>query len=323
MAGIISVGKMRCLQQCATARGAMAVLALDHRQNLRAALHPTAPDSTTAAEMTEFKRQVIGSVGQEATAVLLDPQVGAAQCIISGALPGKTALISAVEETGYVGDPTARKMALLTNWSVAKAQRMGANAVKLLIYYHPDAPTAGEIEDLVRKLVDDCARVELPLFLEPLSYSPDPAVKKLSPKERRRVVIETAHRMTALGVDILKAEFPVDIQAESDERVWAEACAELSGASKAPWVLLSASAGYETFLRMVTVACQQGASGVAVGRAVWQEAPPLSGEARRQFLDDVARPRMARITALCDALARPWSDFYTAPQVDENWYQRY
>jgi hypothetical protein len=37
----------------------------------------------------------------------------------------------------------------------------------------------------------------------------------------------------------------------------------------------------------------------------------------------VARARMARLTALCDALARPWTEFYSAPGIDSQWYARY
>jgi tagatose 1,6-diphosphate aldolase len=293
----LSIGKLRSLQQCATSRGALAVLALDHRNNLRNALRPEAPDTVTPAELTTFKQD--------------------------GALPGHIGLVVAVEESGYTGDPGARLSRIAPDWSVAKTRRMGANAVKLLVYYHPDAPTALEIESLVRQVAADCAAQDLPLMLEPLSYSPDQSRKKLSPGERRRVVVETARHLVMPGVDILKAEFPLDITAEPDETVWAEACAELSAASAAPWVLLSASVDYETYLRQVVVACQAGASGVAVGRAVWKEAVELTGEARAAFLHGLARERMARITALCDALARPWSDIFTPPAVDATWSASY
>lgn len=319
----LSIGKIRGLQQCATPHGAIAVLALDHRNNLRAALNPTDPSAVSSAEMSAFKTEVIRALAPHASAALLDPQVGAAQCIAAGALPGTTGLVVAVEATGYTGDPGARKSQVLPGWSVSRVRRMGGSAVKLLVYYHPDAPTAAENEALVREVAESCREADIPLFLEPLSYSPDPAVKKLSPAERRRVVIETARRLVVPGVDVLKAEFPLDIKAEPDEKMWAEACAELSAASPAPWVLLSASVDYATFLRQVVVACQSGASGVAVGRAVWQEAPTLSGTERSAFLREIAAPRMARVTELVDALAKPWTDFYQSAPVDDAWYAAY
>jgi tagatose 1,6-diphosphate aldolase len=319
----ISIGKLRSLQQTSTRRGVFAICALDHRNNLRNALNPLSPASVPLAAMVAFKCQVVEALAPASSAVLLDPEIGGAQNIAAGTLPGGVGLIMAVEATGYGGEPTARQSLVLAGWSIAKTRRMGASAVKLLVYYHPDGDTAPEIEALVAQVAEDCRAQDLALFLEPLSYSLDPVEKKLSPAERRRVVIETARRLVMPGVDVLKAEFPLDIKSDSDERTWAEACAELSQASRAPWILLSASVDFETYLRQVTVACQQGASGVAVGRAVWQEAPGLAGAERLNFLDQVARLRMQRLTALCEALARPWSDFYQAASIDDNWYRSY
>jgi tagatose 1,6-diphosphate aldolase len=90
-----------------------------------------------------------------------------------------------------------------------------------------------------------------------------------------------------------------------------------------PLVLLSASVDYATYLRQVTVACRTGASGVAAGRAVWQEAPGLTGEARQAFLSGSARKRMTHLTELCDVIARPWASFYTAPTAGSDWYASY
>lgn len=298
-------GKQRGLQQCATSRGVLAILAIDQRNALRQALRPQAPDSVSPDEMTAFKRDVVAGIAPAATAVLLDPEFGAEQCIASGALPGRVGLLVSLEATGYTGDPQARQARLLPGWDAARLRRMGASAAKLLVYYHPDAPTAAETETLVRQVADDCAAHELPLFLEPLSYSLEPARKALTPDERRWVVIKSAKRLSRLGVDVLKAEFPLDVKAEPDEREWAAACAELTAASAVPWVLLSAGVDFDTYLRQVNVACRAGASGVAVGRAVWKEATALTGQARVDFLRATAFERMARVAALCEALARP------------------
>jgi tagatose-1,6-bisphosphate aldolase len=319
----LSLGKMRGLQQCATKHGSLAILALDHRNNLQKALNPTSPESVTYDEMVSFKNQVVTSLGSTASAILLDPEVGAAQCISAGVLPGTIGLITALEATSYTGDSYDRRSNILSGWSVGKAKRMGSSAIKLLVYYHPDASSASYIEDLVHQVAQDCRDQDIPLFLEPLSYSPDPNQKKLHSEEIRRVVLETARRLTIPGVDILKAEFPLDIKTEPDEKRWAEACAELTSVSRVPWVLLSASVNFETYLRQVIIACEQGASGVAVGRAVWQEAVNLSGHDRVRFLDQVAHLRMVRISDLCDTLAKPWTDFYTALPVEQNWYLKY
>ena len=319
----LTPGKLRGLQRCATQRGAIAVLALDHRNNLRRALHPDNPEVTTADELSALKQEITRAVSPVATATLLDPEFGAAQCVAAGALPRDVGLIVSLEATGYTGDPAARQSRILPGWSVAKAKRMGADAVKLLVYYHPQASTADAIEALVREVASACAAQDLTLFLEVLTYAPDPTQRKLTGDARHQAIIEAARRLTPLGCDALKAEFPLDITAEPDEHAWAEACTALTQASAVPWVLLSAGVSYETYLRQVTVACQAGASGVAVGRAVWKEATSLAGKARTAFLSEVARERMARVTALCHALARPWTAIYAPEPVSEDWYRIY
>jgi len=316
----LTIGKIRGLQQCTSPRGAFTCLALDHRQNLRRALDPQNPDSVPDSVLTDFKLAVTAALAGEATAVLLDPEYSAAQAVAAGVIPKRIGLVVAVEATGYGGEPTARQSQILPGWSVEKAKRMGASMIKLLVYYHPDSPTAADIEAFTRQVADDCQKHDLGLMLEPLSYSL--ASEKLTSDEKRYVVIETARKLTPLGIDVLKAEFPLDT-GNSDETAWAAACAEVSAASLVPWILLSAAVDFETYLRQVTAACNAGASGIAVGRAVWKEAVEMPPEARAAFLRNTARPRLARLTALCTALAKPWTDFYPAPRVDGNWYANY
>jgi tagatose-1,6-bisphosphate aldolase len=155
-------------------------------------------------------------------------------------------------------------------------------------------------------------------MLEPLSYSLTD--QNLSSTEKRYVVVETARRLTAIpGVDLFKAEFPLDI---ADDSEWAAACADVSTASSVPWILLSGAASFSTYLRQVATACQAGASGIAVGRAVWQEAVHMQATERSAFLLKTARSRLARLSALCQALARPWMDYFAA-DAPLGWYKTY
>jgi tagatose 1,6-diphosphate aldolase len=312
----LTIGKLRALQQISSDRGTITALALDHRQNLRKAN----PAFVNDEELSRFKLDATSILASKATAVLLDPEVSAAQAIASHAIPSNVGLVVAVESTGYTGDATARQAQIIPGWSVEKAKRMGASAVKLLVYYHPDSATAKEIEDFVSKVGEDCIKHDLVLMLEPLSYSLDEN-KKLSPEEKRHVVAETAKRLTPLHVDILKAEFPLDGN-DLDESKWLDACKEISSASVAPWILLSAAVDYETFLRQVIVACNAGANGIAVGRAVWKEAVTMQAEERSRFLQTIASQRISRLTSLCRALAKPYTDFYTA-EAPFDWYQTY
>ena len=312
----ISIGKLRGLQQISSQRGTFTTLAIDHRQNLRKAN----PAFVSDEELLRFKLDVTSALASKATSVLLDPEVSAAQAITQRAIPNNVGLIVAVESTGYTGDATARHAQIIPGWSVEKARRMGASAVKLLVYYHPDSSSAKEIEDFTSVIAEDCKKHDLVLMLEPLSYSLDEN-KKLTSEEKRYVVVETAKRLTPLNIDILKAEFPVDVT-EIDESKWMQVCKEISSASITPWILLSAAVDYETFLQQVMTACNAGASGIAVGRAVWKEAVTMNGDERMKFLRTTARQRMARLTSLCHALAKPYTDFYTA-DAPFDWYKSY
>ena len=150
------LGTRRGLASCASAGGRFVVLALDHRQNLRRELRPDDPEAVTYDEMVDFKLAVIRALATDATGILLDPEIGAAQAIAHGAFPPSTGLIVAIEATGYEGPSTARVSRVLPGWSVAAAKRIGASAAKLLIYYHPDASNADGQERLVADVAGVC-----------------------------------------------------------------------------------------------------------------------------------------------------------------------
>lgn len=319
------LGARRGLAACASDRGTFAVLALDHRQNLRRELRPDDPASVTYDQMVEFKRAVVRALAPVATGTLLDPEIGAAQCIADGSMPARAGLLVAIEATGYLGPSTARVSRVLDGWSVEQAKRMGASAAKLLVYYHPDAANAADQERLVAEVGAACRDADLALFVEPLSFSLVEG-EKLTGEARRQVVVETARRLSPLGGDVLKAEFPYD-PAVTDRGRWLEACAELDAASSLPWVLLSGGVDDVTFEAQVETACRAGASGVLVGRSVWAEAATLAPEARDRFLATEGRARLGRLVDLVDRLGRPWherpSRVADAPPPGDGWYREY
>jgi tagatose-1,6-bisphosphate aldolase len=317
------LGTMRGLDACSSPAGTFTVLALDHRQNLRKELRPADPSSVSRDEMVEFKRAVVRALGTAGTGVLLDPEIGVAPAIADGSLPGRAGLIVAVEATGYAGPPEARVSRVLPGWSVGQVKRIGASAAKLLVYYNPDAPNAADQERLVADVADACRAADLALFLEPLSFGLDGG--KLTGEARRRVVVETARRLSAAGPDVLKMEFPYDAGV-TDEARWRDACAELDAASPLPWVLLSGGVDDATFERQVAVACRAGASGVLVGRSVWAEAATMPAAARDAFLETTGRSRLARLVSLVDDVAAPWRPRWEAARRPEapgpDWYER-
>ncbi len=319
------LGTRRGLDACASPRGTFAVLALDHRQNLRKELHPESPQETTYEEMVAFKRAVIRALAPHATGSLLDPEIGAAQCIADGSLPGRAGLLVAIEATGYAGKAAARISRVLPGWSVEQAKRLGASAAKLLVYYHPDAPNAADQERFVADVAAQCRAADFALFVEPLGFDPVTG-GKLTGEARRHCVTETARRLTAIGGDILKAEFPYDV-AVTDRAAWADACAELDAASAVPWVLLSGGVDDATFERQVAAACAAGASGVLVGRSVWAPSATMPPAERDAWLTAEGRRRLDRLVSLVDAVGRPWHARPNAVSASaapaDGWYRAY
>ncbi len=320
-----TIGKIRRLQQCATPNGRFVILAIDHRDNLQEMLQKAHGSPMGYAEMVTFKQTVTAALQETFSAVLLDPLYGAAQGIVTGAVPGGTGLLLCIESSGYSGEPTLRETAVLPQWRVAKIARMGGTGVKMLLYYHPDAPNVAAQEAVVQQVAADCQKHEVPFFLEPIVYSLDPQATSLPTAEKRQLVLAAARRLTPLGVDILKAEFPINIADEPDESVWAAACVELTAASSVPWVLLSAGVAYDAFMRQATIACQAGCSGVMVGRAVWQEAIRLQGAKRERFLRETTVARMRQLGKICEEYGRSWTavDPDLANIVNQDWYQSY
>jgi tagatose 1,6-diphosphate aldolase len=319
------LGTRRGLDACASLRGTFAVLALDHRQNLRKELHPERPEIATYDEMVDFKRAVVRALAPHATGSLLDPEIGAAQCIADGSLPGSAGLLVAIEATGFEGPADARVSRILPGWSVEQAKRLGASAAKLLVYYHHEASNAADQERLVADVAEACRAADLPLFIEPLGFDPASG-GKLAGDARRRGVVETARRLTAIGGDVMKAEFPYDASV-SEPAAWADACAELNAASRLPWVLLSGGVDDDTFERQVATACDAGASGVLVGRSVWAPAATMSAAERDAWLAGEGRRRLERLVRLVDERGTPWharpNSVTGAPVPVQGWYREY
>jgi tagatose-1,6-bisphosphate aldolase len=317
-----SIGKYRHLGQCSTSGGHFIVLAIDHRDNLLASLNKHAPQPLTPDEFTAFKQQVMRHLIPASSAVLTDPEHGIGPGIASGVIGGQVGLLAPLELTDYTPHPSRRVTNFIPGWSVAKIKRVGGSGVKLLLYYHPEAKNAQGQRDIVARIVDACAQHDIPFFLEPITYSLDEN-KPLDNAELRQIVIESARTFSGMGVDVLKVEFPLDVQREPDEAVWSAALHDLSAACQVPWALLSGGVDYPTFRRQVDLACKVGASGVIVGRAVWAEAVTFQGEDRERFLANEARQRMDELAAICTANATPWRAKVSAPEAGPGWYERY
>jgi tagatose 1,6-diphosphate aldolase len=312
----LTPGRWRGLKATSAPGGTFSILAFDQRGNYRAML-PAEADFATAARI---KTEVVTALANRVTAVLLDPVYGLDAAL---ALPGNCGLLMPIEKTGYAGSPTERRIDFMPGWDAGMMKNVGASAAKLLVYYHPDASDA--LDTTIQQIADACHAVDLPLFIEPLSYSIDESLPDKSAAfaaQRPRLVRDTAARLSRMA-DVLKLEFPVNIAFEKDEAVWRRACEAVSQAAAVPWTLLSAGVDFPDFERQVSVACLAGASGFVGGRAIWKESITMTPEERAHFLQNEGSRRLDRLREIVERAARPWTDFYTPVRYGEDWYAAY
>jgi len=317
-----TIGKYRHFIQTSTPAGHIAILAIDHRANLHQMLNQSAGAILSNEEFTDFKTLLMQHVLPPASGLLCDPAssigVGIAQRLIAG----HQGIIAPIELTNYDLHPSQRDMDWIPNWSIAKLKRIGGAGVKMLLPYHPKSDTADHKRTIVADIIRQCAEHDIPYYLEPIVHSLNPN-KKLDNTELLDVVLEMATTFSEMGVDFLKMQFPVDAKQSNDEAEWQSACEQLDSACTVPWALLSAGVTYDVFQRQAKVACQAGASGVIVGRAVWAEAVTLQDGARVKFLKTTAQQRMATLAQICADYATAWYDRVDPPHSSWTWYEEY
>jgi tagatose 1,6-diphosphate aldolase len=326
----LTLGKLRGLQELTNEQGLFTITAMDHRGSLKRALNPENPQTVTYEHMVEYKQRLLAAIAPHTSAILIDPVFGAAPALASGSILGTQGYLVSLEATGYEDSDGDRITNIAEGWSVGKIKRMGASAVKILLYYNPGSTTAKQQEEFIEAAVEECAKHDIPLLVEPMTYNVLNGPKKGTAefaKLKPEMVIETARILCKLGIDVLKAEFPDDPDFEKDEAVMAQHCRELNEAAGIPWVLLSAGVDYETFKLQTTLACKNGASGFLAGRAIWQEAPGLPDEEQDEFLNTIAVNRLNELTEIANSNGIPWKDLYRdriqAADVAEGWQIRY
>lgn len=352
MAREISAGKLRRLAALCDESGIFKMMAIDQRGSLEQALGKVLGREPAFDEVARFKQLVTRELAPYATAVLTDPIFGYARSVRD--LPGGVGLLLAYEKTGYLraGESgRGRKTELIEGWDATKALRAGADAVKLLLYYHPDAdPEVREHQkEVCRRVGEECDRLDLPFLLELVAYALDePGADSVDYAARKpELVRRSAEEFSRpeYRVDILKLEFPADLKftreyrhAVFDARERPEAyrvedvirfCQELNEASRLPWVILSAGVDIREFLLQVEIAADAGASGFLCGRAIWKDAIPLfrDEEMMVAFLQNTGAVNFLKCNAAAEAALPVWehpafAEIAVADDTPE-WHRRF
>lgn len=321
----LSAGKLWGLRRLADSDGRFKMLALDQRSPVEDLIRERRGE-VSAADVVAVKRTLIDALAPQASALLLDPD---------SAYPSGVALMNpaqgmilTLEDSRFQEAAGGRLSAEIDDWSVAKIKRSGADAVKVLVWYRPDA--AEEVlaaqKTFARRVGEACVRYDLPYVFELLLYPwagengqvTDYADETEQPGKRVERVLQSVETFAApeYGVDLFKLEspFPAEQLPDPDDaepgsiRAAQEAFNTLGRLANRPWAMLSAGATPERFERVLRYAYRAGASGYLAGRAIWWQAiqsfPDLQTMAAR--LRDEGQNHMRRLNRLTDERASRW-----------------
>ncbi len=271
---VLDPGKVRSLQRVTSAEGYFFVCALDHLSDFAELLGPD-PAAVTFEDVVRAKDAIIRAVTAKVSAVLVDPYYALGHLLVSGAIPRDVGLLAPLEDEDYDIPPGPRRTRLREGWNMEKIKATGADMAKLLWFFRPDGDpvTAHGQRDLVRDLVGQAGELSIPLVVEPIWY-PLPGEDPTSEQwraQRIEGIVASAIEADRLGVDLLKLEFPGYVDTPEHRAEAEQTCRHLDSAVSAPWVILSAGAGFEDFVTQVQIACSSGAAGYMAGRSVWRD----------------------------------------------------
>lgn len=313
---------------------------MDQRKSLRRMISEAAgadlsdiPDERLA----EFKSAVTAVLSEETSAILLDPEYGIEASKMRSSHCG---LLLAYEMDGYENPRPNRMLSLMPNQSVRRLRDLGAEGIKILLHYSPDDPSEANDEKcaLIERIGNECDALDLPFFLEPVSYDPDglePHSLEFAKQKPQWVVdMITEFSKDVYKVDVLKVEFPVVASYVEGSAVYCgqrayskEEALEwfrvADAVAQRPYIFLSAGVSSPEFLESLRLALEAGTrfSGVLCGRANWQEGVREYAKSATRFhfgalLDWLRGPGIENVCSINKLLAHatPWQTWF--PNLD-------
>ncbi len=314
---------MRGLQRLANDAGHFTMVALDQRppiaQMLAAGLG-IAPEQVRFDDMMAAKRVLVDTLGPHASAMLLDPNFALPAAL--SCLPARTGLMVTLEDHRFKDTPGGRLSHSIPDWSVEKTKRAGADGVKVLVWYRPDAAPEVRAHQhaYVQQVGDECRRHDIPYVLELLTYPfAQGAGMTEAPEQGAQRVIDSLLEFAKpeYGVDLFKLESPLPgpslpatdgLSAHRAAQRWFDAMGQICREAGVPWVMLSAGVTPAQFSRVMRYAYAAGANGFLAGRAIWASAlqhfPDLA--ACREVLGTEGLQTLQGLVEGARHAGRPW-----------------
>lgn len=329
----ITQGKLRGLEAVSDSKGVIRAAAMDQRGSLLKSIARAKGVDTkavTASVLSEFKQAVTKILTPYASAILLDPEYGLEAVKVRDRDAG---VLLAYESSGYDNTKPGRIPDLLEDWTVSRLIRSGADAIKVLIYYHPGEKS--EINRIKHTFVErigaECSYHDVPFFLEFVGYPVNGSEgNELEfAKQKPRMVAESMREFSKpeYGVDVLKVEIPIHMKFTEGTKSFKGTKAytlkeaiqffrTAAQAAKKPFIYLSAGVDDDEFRESLELAAESGVSfaGVLCGRATWKEGIPVYGregaKALENWLKDRGVKNIQALNAVLDKAAKPWFEIY-------------
>jgi tagatose 1,6-diphosphate aldolase len=324
----LSEEKIKHLNALSNKHGVIAAAAMDQRGSLRksiASAKGVPQDQVSDDMMAEFKVAVSKALTPHASAILLDPEFGLPAAKARSANAG---LLLAYEESGYDNTKPGRLPDLLPHLSVKRIKEMGADAVKILLYYSPfDKPDVNDIKHaFIERIGAECEFYEIPFFCEFVGYDPAGGDEKgFEYAKKKPDVVMGAMRefgKPQYNVDVLKVEVPTNAeyvegssvfkgQAAQTHKEALELYRKAADIAEKPFIYLSAGVSNAVFVENLNLAAEAGTaySGVLCGRATWKDGIPVYAKQGIKALEDwLADVGLKNINAVNEAIkpAKPW-----------------
>jgi sulfofructosephosphate aldolase len=286
----LSTAERRAVQQITTSGGRFAIIAADHGQPLVDMLEALGL-SGGPEEQRAFKSDLVDTVGRDASAVLLDPDVSLPDIVDRGLLGRDVGLLVRIEADGAELHDGLRRSRLIPGLGAQGARARGATAAKVMVFLRADREDLdGHTANLVRAALEDCRRADLLCVLELMTYGLDEEPRERFVARREDLIVEGAVLLQECGAKVLKLEYPGS----------ARACQRVTDAIDVPWAVLSAGVDHDAFCDQLRASMDSGAHGFIAGRSLWKEAVGRPAPERRRFLQDTARRRFEELLAIVE-----------------------
>ncbi len=282
--------------------GALAMVAMDQRESLRAMFDGAGAGRPADDVLVRFKLDVASALGPLASGFLIDRHYGFTDIRAGGLLPDSTGLILAADaltqaDGGPVEETALDEVVLAPDYDVS-----GVVALKLLIIWRRDDRRQQRV-GLAAEFIARARERGVLSVVEPVVRATQ-AELEAGTWDADAAIREAARELSPLGQSLYKVQVPGQGRGTAAEQTMASE--RLGRDITGPWVVLSQGVEHDDYRAAVEAACRGGASGFLAGRALWSDV--VGAEDVPAMLRSVSVPRLERLIETVDREARPWSE---------------